>query len=217
MANVDVKAQIDRLNKKSAAASSRLVSFEPAGNIMEPKVRAAAVPHVHGPGAVSVDKDHIWAFFDSSYTAVNLTTARVACNQDRTDKGRMWMGIVFDEQLVYKPGEGQTRSSLRRATQRDPILKMYQEDMGSLGGRFTGLKGHMTLTYALKRTLGDDAEFYKKVMDIFTRYLRSQHDNDNPEWLPWINKIPLGATRYRSGVTPRVTFTSRHIGATIIT
>ena len=68
-------------------------------------------PHVHGPGAVSVDKDHIWAFFDSSYTAVNLAAARVECNQDRKDKDRMWMGIVLDEQLVYKLGEGQKRSS----------------------------------------------------------------------------------------------------------
>ena len=92
-----------------------------------------------------------------------------------------------------------------------------QEDMGSLGGRLTGLKCHVTLAYALKRSLGDDPEVYKKVMDIFTRYLRSQNDNDNPEWIPWINMIPLGATRYRSGVTPRMTFTSRHIGATIIT
>ena len=33
MATADVRAQLDRLNRKSAAASSRLVSFEPAGKI----------------------------------------------------------------------------------------------------------------------------------------------------------------------------------------
>ena len=68
-----------------------------------------------------------------------------------------------------------------------------------------------------KRSLGDDPEFCKEVMDMFTRYLRSQHDSDNPEWLPWINKIPLGATRYRSGVTPRVVVTSKRIGAAVTT
>ena len=78
---------------------------------------------VQGPGAVSVDKDHIWAFFDSSYTAVNHTTARMECDPDRKDPDGMWMGIVFDEQIVYKLGEGQKRSSFRRAAQRDPILK----------------------------------------------------------------------------------------------
>ena len=66
--------------------------------------------------------------------------------------------------------------------------------------------GHVTLTYALKRSLGDGAEFYKKVVDIFARYLRTQHDDDNPELLPWINKIPLGATRYRSGGYPTGVF-----------
>ena len=80
-----------------------------------------------------------------------------------------------------------------------------------------GLKGHMTLAYAITRSLGDDQEFDKKVVDMFMRYLRSQHGNDNPEWLPWVNKIPLGATRNRSGFTPRVASTSRRTGATTIT
>ena len=81
----------------------------------------------------------------------------------------------------------------------------------------TGLKGHMTLAYAVKRSLGDDQEFYTKVVDMFMRYLRSQHDNDNPEWLPWINKIPLGVTRAVVGVTPRVASTSRRSGAATTT
>ena len=75
----------------------------------------------------------------------------------------------------------------------------------------------MTLADEVKRSLGDDQEFYKKVADIFMRYLRSQHDNDNPEWLPWINKVPLGVTRNRSGVTPRAGPALRLTGATTTT
>jgi hypothetical protein len=70
---------MDKLNQSSAAAAARPTAFEPAGKIKDPTVRASAVLKVPGPGSVSVDKDHIWAFVDSSYTAVNLTPARVEC------------------------------------------------------------------------------------------------------------------------------------------
>ena len=135
MANVDVKAQIDRLNKKSAAASSRPGSFGPAGKLMEPKVRAAAVPHAHGTGAVSVDKDHIWAFFDSSYTSVNLTTARVECNQDRKDVD----GYSFRRtDCLQARGRAEEVVVSPSFTTR-PHPQDAPEDMGSLGGRSTGL------------------------------------------------------------------------------
>ena len=51
------------------------------------------------------------------------------------------MGVVFDEQTVYKLGQGQKMSSFRRAAQRDPILKMYEEDMGSPWGKIYGSYG----------------------------------------------------------------------------
>ena len=78
-------------------------------------MRAELVFHVPGPGSVSVDQDHIWAFFDSSYTAVNLTSARIEVNPARGSPDKMWMGITFDEQMVFKLGsrKGQGSAALR--------------------------------------------------------------------------------------------------------
>ena len=118
---------------------------------------------VPGPGSLSVDQDHSWAFFDSSYTAVNLTRARVEFNPARGTPDKMWMGIVFDEQMVYKLGSEQRRTKFRRATQRDPILQSCEGGSGILGAALTGLKGHMTLSYQAPRVLGTDPEFYKEV------------------------------------------------------
>jgi hypothetical protein len=49
MANVDVRAQIDKLNTSSAAVAPRSIAFEPAGKIQDPKVRA-------GPGSVMLTR-----------------------------------------------------------------------------------------------------------------------------------------------------------------
>ena len=81
---------------------------------------------------------------------------------------------MAEEQLVYRFGKGQKRTTFRRASQRDPALLSYQESCGSPGARLTGLRGHMTLAYDVKRALGDDPEFNKKVADMFLRRLRSQ-------------------------------------------
>ena len=62
----------------------------------------------------------MWAFFDSSYSAVNLTKARLDLNPERGDPTKVWMGIVFEEHMVCRLGEGQERGTLRRAMQRDP-------------------------------------------------------------------------------------------------
>ena len=199
MANVNVRAQIDKLNRGEPL--TRPVVMEPA-KIKEPKVRAEPIFQVPGPGSISVDQDHMWAFFDSSYTAVNLTSARVEFNPSRDSPDKMWMGIVFDEQMVYKLGSEQKRTKFRRATQRDPILQSYEGGFGNLGAVLTGLKGHMTLSYQIPRNLGTDPEFYKEVSDVFMKFLRSQHDNDNPEHLPWINRLPLGQSRGHSGGVP---------------
>ena len=59
MANVNVRAQIDRLSRGDPL--TRPVVMEPA-KIKEPKVRAEPVIQVPGPGSISVDQDHIWAF-----------------------------------------------------------------------------------------------------------------------------------------------------------
>ena len=80
MANVNVRAQIDKLNRGEPL--TRPVVMEPA-KIKEPRVRAEPVFQVPGPGSISVDQDHTWAFFDSSCTAVNLTSARVELNPSR--------------------------------------------------------------------------------------------------------------------------------------
>ena len=96
-------------------------------------MRMIPVLHKLGLGSVSVDKDHIWAFFGSAYMAVNVTVARVECNPDRKDPTSIWMGIVFEEQLAYNLGKGQQRTMLRRASQREPALLSYQESVGSLG------------------------------------------------------------------------------------
>ena len=34
------------------------------------------------------------------------------------------------------------------------------------------------------------------------KFLRSQHDNDNLEHLPWVNRLPLGQARGQSGGYP---------------
>ena len=74
--------------------------------------------------------------FASSYTAVNLTSARVEFNPARDSPDKMWMGIVFDEQMVYTLGSEQRRAKFRRATQRGPILQSYEGGFGNL--RFDG-------------------------------------------------------------------------------
>jgi hypothetical protein len=119
MANVNVRAQIDKLNKGNPL--TRPVVMEPA-KIKEPRVRSEPVFQVPGSGSTSVDQDHIWAFFDSSYTAVNLTSARIEVNPARDSPDKMWMGITFDEQMVFKLGSEQRRTKFRRATQRGPIF-----------------------------------------------------------------------------------------------
>ena len=114
----------------------------------------------------------------------------------------MWMGITFDEQMVFKLGSEQGRTKFRRATLRDPILKSYEGRFGNLGAVLTGLKGHITLSYQIPRVLGDILDFPSRVADVFMKFLRSQHDNDNPEHLPWINRVPLGSARGLSGGYP---------------
>ena len=42
-------------------------------------------------------------------------------------------------------------------------------------------------------------EFHTHVSNVFVKFLRSQYDNDNPEHLPWINRVPLGKARGHSG------------------
>jgi hypothetical protein len=156
MANVNVRAQIDKLNKGSPL--TRPIVMEPA-KIKEPRVRSEPVFQVPGPGSISVDQDHMWAFFDSSYTAVNLTSARIETSPARDSPDKMWMGITFDEQMVFKLGSEQRRTKFRRATLRGPILKNYEGRFGTLGAVLTGLKGHLTLSYQIPPRVGGHFRF----------------------------------------------------------
>ena len=85
-------------------------------------------------------------------------------------------------------------------------MQSYEGGFGNLAAVLTGLKGHMTLSYQIPRNLGTGPAFYKEVSDVFMKLLRSQHDNDTPEHLPWIHRLPLGQVRGLSGVTPRAAF-----------
>ena len=146
-----------------------------------------------------------------------LTAVPVESNPARGSPDKMCMGITLDEQMVYKLGSEQRRAKLRRATQRGPTLQGYESGAGDLGAVLTGLKGHMTLSYQIPRVLGDDPEFHTHASSVFMKFLRPQRDNDNPEHLLWINRVPLGEARGHSGVTSRVASTWRRSGATIIT
>ena len=146
-----------------------------------------------------------------------LTAVPVESNPARGSPDKMRMGITFDEQMVYMLGSEQRRAKFRRATQRCPTLQGYESGAGDLGAVLTGLKGHMTLSYQIPRVLGDDPEFPTHASSVFMKFLRPQRDNDNPEHLLWINRVPLGEARGHSGVTSRVASTWRRSGATIIT
>ena len=87
---------------------------------------------------------------------------------------------MLDEHMVYRVREGQTRGTLRRASMRDPILHTCEPSVGTLGAFAQGLRGHMRLGHAVNTTLGDDAEFYKKVGEVFMLFLRARYDHGNP-------------------------------------
>ena len=59
-------------------------------------------PQAAGPRSESVRQRHLWAFFDSSYIAVNLSKARLEINPDRNDPSNVWVGTVFDEQVGFE-------------------------------------------------------------------------------------------------------------------
>ena len=41
-------------------------------------------------------EEHMWAFFDSAYTVVDLSKAKVEYNTYRIDQTKQWMGIRFE-------------------------------------------------------------------------------------------------------------------------
>ena len=100
-----------------------------------PRVRAEPAQQIPGLGSASLHQPHIWALSVSSYTAAHVSSARLEFNNNRKDPTTVWVGISFDEQIVYKLGDGQSRRPFRHAVMRDTILARYSETVGTLGVR----------------------------------------------------------------------------------
>ena len=138
---VNVQQMVDMCNQMRATEPC-MVGFVRA-SMKEPRVLRGLVLQAPGAGSASLHQQHIWAFFDSSYTTVNWSSGQVKLNADRSDPHKLWL-----------VGEGQKRSTMTRGMARDPILGDYKEVIGSLGVRLRGLRGHVTLAYGLWEGLG---------------------------------------------------------------
>jgi hypothetical protein len=189
-----VKGIADKFNKMAMKGGApTFVAQDPT--LQTPKVLPEPTRQMPGAGSASIHPGHIWAFFDSAYTVVDLSKAVLEVNVNRTDPSKRWMGISFKEHIVYRLSEGKQRSTARRGANRDSFLERYEKHQGTLGSRVAALHGHITLTYNIDATLGDNPDFSSKVGEVFSSYLKAQYENGNPAAMPWLSKRVLGKLR----------------------
>ena len=96
-----VKGIADKFNTMAMEGeASTFVAQDPT--LQTPKVLPEPIRQIPGAGSGSIHPGHIWAFFDSAYTVVDLSKAVLEINVSKTNPSKRWMGISFKEHIVYR-------------------------------------------------------------------------------------------------------------------